>query len=460
MAYDNNFNRIQGVEYIRDKLKIDQKNDYDKSKIQTEYQLFPESYFSGHDVVMYFGDIWVDDITGLQFGLTEQVMPLYGYNSYTYDAALRGNRIVQGQFRIAFREAGYLYRIFEHIGSLQEKAVPQLAYELGGIKDAQRDHPEWAGGYQQTMEDLLDQVYGNNNEALAVKDPTLGWPNLQYKQSHDKVKDLQTMILNGEHGLRGPVPWPPENYPSFAGIKREEQDNEKVRLLNVRLNGYMQEIGLLGAPLPEGGFFSYDTEDALKAFQAFAEIPETGWVDDVTYQYLCQSMQVTGEYSLGTKLAIARFQRENNITEDQLGMLGTATKKALQLPIGLADPISRSKVPGGAAARDYADYESKIWGRAFDQTKSRYNEPYFYTSHKDPDQQKWLTIEGFDIYVNYGPLAQAIMIDNNNEVPSALSFETTVKAIRNIQITGVQQVINATGDPIEEVYTFMARDLD
>ena len=167
-------------------------------------------------------------------------------------------------------------------------------------------------------------------------------------------------------------------------------------------------------------------------------------------------MEVTGEYNIGTKLAVARFQFENNITGDGLGVLGDATKKALQLPIGISEPIKRENIPGIAAAKDYASQEAKIWGRDFDITKARDYTTYFYGSK----EQKWLTLDGFDMYINYGPLAQAIALDNDGTVPDKISFETTVKAIRKIQITGVSQVVAPDGSPIEEVYTFLARDLD
>lgn len=45
------------------------------NKGQTEVQLFPEEYFSGADVNVYFGDVFMDDVMGLQFAIKEQVAP-------------------------------------------------------------------------------------------------------------------------------------------------------------------------------------------------------------------------------------------------------------------------------------------------------------------------------------------------------------------------------------------------
>jgi hypothetical protein len=75
------------------------------------------SYFSGADVRIYFGDEWIDEITELEYTLSEQVMPIYGYASHTFDKVARGNRIVQGSFAINFKEVGYLQIVLNSLSS-------------------------------------------------------------------------------------------------------------------------------------------------------------------------------------------------------------------------------------------------------------------------------------------------------------------------------------------------------
>lgn len=129
---------------------------------QYEYQLFPEAYFSGCDVVIYFGDVFVDDISRLQFTLQESVRPIYGYASRTWDVVARGARIVHGSFELAFREAGYLDTILGHIGQMQNKAVPALISSLSKGASAPS---EWTAGIQQRIEELLNEKGGGNNNA-------------------------------------------------------------------------------------------------------------------------------------------------------------------------------------------------------------------------------------------------------------------------------------------------------
>lgn len=95
-----------------------------------EYQRFSGDYFSGCDVKVYFGDVLVDDILSLEFELYENVAPVYGYASYTYDAVARGTRIIQGKFRIAFKEAYYIHAVtnqieYENDNSV-EKEIPYV----------------------------------------------------------------------------------------------------------------------------------------------------------------------------------------------------------------------------------------------------------------------------------------------------------------------------------------------
>lgn len=85
---------------------------------RVEYQIFGSEYFSNADVKIYIGDIWVDDATSIAFQLQEQVMPIYGYNSFTYDAVARGQRFVQGQFTVNFKNVGYLHQVLENANAI------------------------------------------------------------------------------------------------------------------------------------------------------------------------------------------------------------------------------------------------------------------------------------------------------------------------------------------------------
>jgi len=73
-----------------------------------------EEYFCGSDIGIYIGDTWVDDVVTIQYTMTNNKSPIYGYMSENFDAVSKGTRIVQGQFTIAFREVGYLSNILDN----------------------------------------------------------------------------------------------------------------------------------------------------------------------------------------------------------------------------------------------------------------------------------------------------------------------------------------------------------
>lgn len=357
--------------------KISQGQVYTKQT--TEYQLFPEEYFAAADVKLYFGDIWMDDITGLSFKLSERVKPVYGYASKTWDYVMRGKRMVEGHFKIAFREAGYLYTVMDHLGQItkQYAAAPAISYIMSG-----QDVPKWHGEVQMRLETILSK-WGQDKD-LPVTTPR-----------------TETRIIE---------PWPED-------FLKRGMTGLSVRTLQ---DGLKYEYYYSG---PINGVFDQATEDAVKKKQvARGEFPD--------------------------------------------GIVGGTIKH----------DYSKSEVvslPGKALAKDangwaetrMVQYENEIWGRSFVQGGEdvRKHESYFLrsrTSDVNGSHTQALYQTGIDIYINYGPLPE-FLNSMNQTVKQEVSFNTTVKAIRNVQITDVQQVIDPqTGEVIEEIYQFIAKDLD
>jgi hypothetical protein len=86
------------------------------------FRIFPRDYFSFCDMAIYFGDVFIDEITGLQFAMQENVLPLYGYADYRFRTLSHGSRIIQGNFSINFKEAGYIYLIMEALRARAARA--------------------------------------------------------------------------------------------------------------------------------------------------------------------------------------------------------------------------------------------------------------------------------------------------------------------------------------------------
>ena len=414
---------------------------------QTEYQYFPEDYFSGADVTLYFGDIFVDDITGLEFALQERVLPVYGYNSYTYDSVARGQRLVQGSFTIAFREAGYIYRILEHLGLGAEKAKPLIAYQLSGTTSSK---PQWLGNIKETIEELLDRSKNPDHNPYTIQQGPQWQRDLYLGVSGNDVRELQQFFLSSSNQKRYKGIQPVIAIQLTSDMKRNTQSNE-VKLLKKRLNEYLYSspIRLINTPLNESSpTFDSATEQAVKLFQRnFSKtLAVDGIVGPNTRAALNAGLQATGVFDAPTRLTVMRFQAANGLMVD--GIVGPQTRSKISITVQVKpDKTSR---PSEA---EFSVYESSIWGEQSNYDPAFKSSPYFYGSKN----QTWLRTEGFDIYINYGPLPEAIA---QNGIQDRVNFHTTVRAIRGVQIQSVSQVLNPDGQPIAERYTFIARDLD
>ncbi len=70
---------------------------------QREPNLFVEEYYSSTDVKVYFDDIEQTEIGYIQYSIQEQLKPLFGYASRTWDDVAIGNRIVTGVLKVPIR---------------------------------------------------------------------------------------------------------------------------------------------------------------------------------------------------------------------------------------------------------------------------------------------------------------------------------------------------------------------
>ena len=93
-------------------------------------QLFQyPNYYSGNDIKMYIrrdsSYILVAECKALAYEMSEKVMPIYGYASYTVDAWARGCRIVSGMFTVNMLGVTYLIDVIGNI--LNTSSVTQVS---------------------------------------------------------------------------------------------------------------------------------------------------------------------------------------------------------------------------------------------------------------------------------------------------------------------------------------------
>jgi hypothetical protein len=70
---------------------------------QRQENLFIEEYYSSTDTKIYIDDEEQSEISYISYNLREQLKPIYGYSSRTFDDVAIGNRIVTGVFKVAIK---------------------------------------------------------------------------------------------------------------------------------------------------------------------------------------------------------------------------------------------------------------------------------------------------------------------------------------------------------------------
>lgn len=70
---------------------------------QREANLFMEEYYSNPDTTIYIDGTEQTEIGYISYSVQEQLKPLYGYASHTFDDMAVGNRIVTGAFKVPIR---------------------------------------------------------------------------------------------------------------------------------------------------------------------------------------------------------------------------------------------------------------------------------------------------------------------------------------------------------------------
>lgn len=212
--------------------------------ISTEYRRFNSEYYSGADVRIYFRDIWIDEINNLQFTLQENVAPIFGYCSTTWDKVARGTRHVQGSFTINYKESYYLHSVIERLESKMKDDDGDGSYESNGFdessfkEDATIEHLLGSNGdaFNSLADEFENSLWGaSKNDTITRKREARKKDSFFY--GNGPLKDAGFNIL---------IAYGPLNQ------KDGRKVNETVHsLVGVQLTGVSQIIGLDGRPIEE-----------------------------------------------------------------------------------------------------------------------------------------------------------------------------------------------------------------
>ena len=112
---------------------------------QKEKNLFVEEYYSSTDTQIKIDDEEQTEIGYINYSIQEQLKPLYGYASRTFDDIAIGNRIVTGMFKVPIKN-------------------PEIQTSLKTIKNSQNkkngDYEDY-NSQQEDLQNAIEWITGN-----------------------------------------------------------------------------------------------------------------------------------------------------------------------------------------------------------------------------------------------------------------------------------------------------------
>lgn len=149
-----------------------------------EENLFIEEYYCSTDTKIYMDDIEQTEIAYINYSMQEQLKPLYGYASNTFDDVAIGNRIVTGMFKVPIKnpEANAdINAVYREVYGL-DTTDPSDAYnqEQEDLKSA----IEWI---ENTKPDTSESGSGTSGSSVKVPD-----------YSYSDITDEEELIYLGK----------------------------------------------------------------------------------------------------------------------------------------------------------------------------------------------------------------------------------------------------------------------
>jgi len=242
--------------------------------------VYEVDYFSSSQVGIFVGDILIDEITSLAFSVTQSRKPLYGYADTFFSAVSKGQVLVQGQFTINFKEAGYLWLVLRNnkeinglmspFGYRYDKTGERIDSDSFGPKETAftRNIEQIVNGeadYANRIEAVrnLQEAYaslgGFASTARAAKDKkedgsfTLGAAEDAFEAFENAVwKGSTEQLVNEDRRCDDPRLNPFDIYITYGDFTGDDTHNHTiVRLNDIHIFGTAQQIEMDNMPIQE-----------------------------------------------------------------------------------------------------------------------------------------------------------------------------------------------------------------
>ena len=211
-------------------------------------------YFTGVQASIWIGEAWVTECFGISFQATQNIIPIFGYASTTFDAVAKGRVLVQGSFEINFIDEGYLYYVLHKMNAdriIDPSEFNESRFLLTGEPQSRSVVAQKLNEYVQhgTEGDKeRDQIAGEALQALA---------NLDVNEADRVIHELDLQrTLGAKAGIRNDAKsiiydTIPFNIQGIFGNPEMTKDVTEKRLLNCFLVSNEMIVSVDDEPLKE-----------------------------------------------------------------------------------------------------------------------------------------------------------------------------------------------------------------
>jgi hypothetical protein len=129
------------------------------------------------------------DVVTFEYSIAQQKLPIYGYKSVTWDAVMKGNRLVQGTFSVPVIDSiDSFYNLFvDESVYLDDSALLELPEPSLKVKPMSEGIEDFGG----LIKKHIDVYLG-----LTKKEISLNSDNLYYPENKSKIIKIEWMIIN------------------------------------------------------------------------------------------------------------------------------------------------------------------------------------------------------------------------------------------------------------------------
>lgn len=158
---------------------------------------YKTDYYAGCQVAIFMGDIWLSDISTIQYNATQNKKPFWGYKSKKFDLVAQGTQLIEGVFSMNYTHTNFLNMA---VAKWREQSSPnnaslsvsedQIAKFAGDLKNSsdpyllsRLQYP--ASGFQENQNNVFNNLDNSAKQALLE----------QYFWGADDIKLVSQSVL-------------------------------------------------------------------------------------------------------------------------------------------------------------------------------------------------------------------------------------------------------------------------